>query len=100
MIPLSPGPVIELVLRSSQLAIEAHAVIALRIFGMAGLWPVQADESRRMIAEKGPAWIKAARHANRALLSGGRPDEILLATIEPLRRKAQRNRERLLRPTS
>lgn len=95
MIPLTPGPVIDLVLRSSQLAIESHIVIALRLFGMVGLWPVHGDEASRMITEKVPAWIKAAGHAHHSLLSGGRPDEILLATIEPLRHTAQSNRERL-----
>lgn len=96
MIPQIPGPVIDLALRSSQLAIESHIVIALRLFGMVGLWPVHGDESSRMIAEKAPAWIKAAGHGHQSLLSGGRLDEILLATIEPLRYTAQSNRERLL----
>jgi len=97
MIPIHSVPVFDLMLKSSFLTMEAQAVITLRVLGLAGLWPVRSDESRRMVTEKGPAWLKAATEANGALFSGARPDEIMLAAIAPLNKTAKRNRKRLMR---
>jgi len=97
MSPISPIPFLDLFVRGSHLFIEAQTVIALRLLGLAGLWPVGDDESRRMVSEKGPAWAEAASAAQGAAFAGARADEVMLAAIGPLSREARSNRTRLLR---
>jgi hypothetical protein len=77
------------------LLVETQMVVAYRTMGMIGLWTVGPGESRRMVAEKGPAFTEAAMAAARAAMSGSRPDEIMGAWIRPLRRKTRSNARRL-----
>lgn len=77
------------------LAFEAQAVIGMRLLGMTGGWPVGKGENRKMLAEKPPAFAKAAVAAARKAASGGRPDQILTAAVKPLTRTARANRKRL-----
>ncbi|SDE83456.1 hypothetical protein [Limimaricola pyoseonensis] len=76
---------------------EAQAVIGYRMLGMAGLWAVTGSETDRMLAEKAPAFAEAMRHGGRAMIEGRRPDQIALAAMQPLGRKAAANRRRLAR---
>lgn len=39
--------------------VEAQSVVALRMFGMAGLWSVTPQENQRMVQEKVQAMSKA-----------------------------------------
>ena len=77
------------------LAFEAQAVIGMRLLGMGGAWPVGRHENRKMLAEKPPAFSKAASAAARKAVSGGRPDQVLLAAVKPLTQIARANRKRL-----
>jgi hypothetical protein len=77
------------------LAFEAQAVIGMRLLGMGGAWPVGRNENRKMLSEKPPAFSKAASAAARKAVSGGRPDQVLLAAVKPLTRTARANRKRL-----
>lgn len=74
---------------------ETSMVMGMRMLGMAGLWPVQPDESLRMVAEKAPAFSDAALAGAAAAWAGKRPDQIAAATLAPLTRKARANRRRL-----
>lgn len=77
------------------LAFEAQAVVGMRLLGMAGAWPVARNENRKMLAEKPPAFSRAATAAAGKAVSGGWPDEVILAAVRPLTRTARANRKRL-----
>lgn len=95
MHPLSQLHLSNLVAPSLELLAESQMVVAMRLAGMAGLWPVETDETQRMMSEKGPALMGAAHDAQSAALAGLRLDEILLAAITPLTGAARDNRLRL-----
>lgn len=80
---------------SGMVALEAQAVITMRVWGMAGLWSVTPAENQRMLDEKTQAlqkaWIAAGSHA----LSGAPPQRILSAALEPIRAKTRSNSKRL-----
>jgi len=78
-----------------ELLVETQLVVAMRLAGMVGLWPVEGDETTRMFAEKGPALMGAASDAQSAALAGLRIDEVMLAAITPLTGAARDNRLRL-----
>jgi hypothetical protein len=77
------------------LALEAQAVIGMRLLGMNGAWPVGKNENRQMLAEKPPAFARAATAAVKKAASGGRPEQILTAAVKPLTRTVRANRKRL-----
>mgnify|MGYP003707820909 CR=1 FL=1 len=77
------------------LALEAQAVIAMRMMGMAGLWPVTKSEGRRMILEKPEAFSNAAMAAAKRAIKGGRVDDVVSVATKSLTRKARANRKRL-----
>ncbi|WP_417417081.1 hypothetical protein [Hoeflea sp.] len=77
------------------LAFETHAVVTMRMMGMAGLWPVEKSENDRMMSEKQPAFAKAASEATRVAMQGGRMDEVVSAATKSLTTKARANRKRL-----
>ncbi len=74
---------------------EAQAVMAMRIFGLAGAWSLPPSEAIRMIAEKPPAFMRAASAAGMAAANGKRPDQILSAALKPVRQKTRANSRRL-----
>jgi hypothetical protein len=79
------------------LAYETQAVVAMRLWGMAGLWNVAATENSQMVSEKPGAWIEAASDALTAAWGGATPDRIMLSAIKPLRVKTRSNSRRLAR---
>lgn len=91
----NPFDLSDLVAPGVELLAEAQMVVAMRLAGMLGLWPVRWDETHRMISEKGPALMSAASDAQTAALAGRRFDEILIAAITPLTGAARANRLRL-----
>lgn len=74
---------------------EAQAVIAMRLWGMAGVWSVSPAEDTRMISEKVYAVTKSVSAASRVALRGGAPDKIAAAAIKPIRQKTRANARRL-----
>jgi len=78
------------------LAFEAQAVVTMRMMGMAGIWPVAKSESRRMLAEKPPAFAKAAAVATTKAIRGGRVDEVVSVAAKSLTTKTRANRKRLV----
>lgn len=83
--------------RTAQMLVEANSVIAFRVLGMAGHWPVSPSENSRMVLEKGPAFIRAYGDAAQAMMKGKRPDEIAEAALRPISRKTRSNAKRLSR---
>jgi len=67
MLPLTPHGYWRIVLQASQILTESHTVIALRLSGMAGLWPMAEVENQRMISEK----LTAATQATHAAIRTG-----------------------------
>ena len=86
------GPAIE----AGLMAAEAQAVIAMRLAGMAGLWPVAPQEGLIMLAEKVAAGQDATMAALGAGLRGASAPEVALAAMAPYRRRTQANARRLM----
>lgn len=95
MHPTHPFDLSNIVMPSLDLFTEVQMVVSMRLAGMIGLWPVETDETHRMLTEKGPALMGAASDAHTAALAGRRLDEILIAAITPLTGTARDNRVRL-----
>jgi hypothetical protein len=75
---------------------EAQAVIAMRLAGMAGLWPVAPQEGLLMLAEKVAAGQDATMAALGAGLRGASAPEVALAAMQPYRQRTQANARRLM----
>ena len=76
---------------------EAQTVVVLRLWGMAGLWPVSPSETSRMVAEKWPAFLSAYGAAGAAAMKGHGPHRIAAAALRPIARKTRANSRRLVR---
>lgn len=97
---LSPRTCADLALMSchlTRMAMEAQAVIWMRLWGMGGGWNVTPGETRRMVTEKMVAAARARQSAARALASGAGPVEVMAAAIKPYRGKTTANLSRLSR---
>lgn len=77
---------------------EAQAVVAIRVLGMWGVIPASPRERRTMVAEKGPAFARAALAAGRAAAEGRPPLAVLEASVRPLGRRTRANVRRLTKP--
>lgn len=75
---------------------EAQVVIALRMAGLAGFWPMHEDEGLMMVAEKVEAGQAAAAAALWAGMGGATAGEVALAAIAPLRDRTRANARRLM----
>jgi hypothetical protein len=97
MLPLTPHGYWRIVLQASQIVTESHTVIALRLSGMAGLWPMAGAENQRMISEKLTAATQATQAAMRAGAgaAGGSLSEIAIAAMKPVGRRTRANAKRL-----
>ncbi len=93
----TPADMIALWTSTSQMLVEAQTVVALRMLGMAGIWPVAATENTRMVEEKMPALIASGIAAGQAAMAMKRPDEIMAAAVRPLGVKTRSNARRLSR---
>lgn len=79
------------------LLVEAQAVIAMRVMGMAGVWSTGPNENHRMVSEKVYALSKATRDAAAVALTGAGPEATMAAAIKPLRQKTRANTRRLVK---
>lgn len=77
---------------------EAQAVVGLRMLGMAGVLGASPNERRTMVAEKGPAFARAAMAAGAAAAQGRCPEAVVAAAIRPLKRRTGANLRRLTKP--
>lgn len=92
---MTPEQMMKLNASFTNLMMDTHAVMSLRMMGMIGAVPADADENTKIVAEKAPAFAEAIQALTRAALSGYRPDQIMAAGIEPLQREVSSNRVRL-----
>ena len=92
---MTPEQMLKLHGSFTALMMDTHAVMSLRVMGMVGAIPADADENTRMVNEKGPAFAEAMTALTTAALSGYRPDQIMAAGMEPLQREVSSNRARL-----
>ncbi|QBF32721.1 antifreeze protein [Thalassococcus sp. S3] len=81
----------------AQLAIDAQTVVAMRMMGMGGAWSLPKSERHEMISEKAPAFTEAMVASALTAWAGGGPDRVMQAAIEPISKKARKNRTRLAR---
>ena len=77
------------------LMVETQTVMAYRMLGMAGVWSVTPHEKKRMVDEKGPAFMEAMLAGTMTAARGQSPDKVMRATMAPLSRKTASNRKRL-----
>ena len=84
-------------LQTSRMLTDAQTVVVLRVWGMAGLWPVAPAESSRMVMEKWPTFLRSAGAAGAAAMKGHTPHRIAEAALRPIRIKTRANSRRLVR---
>lgn len=94
---MNPFAYFTLQTQAARLMFDTQTVMALRLMGMSGAIPAQADENYVMLTEKGPAMLKALAAGNEALMAGKSPDMVMSAVIRPLARKVSANRKRLMK---
>jgi hypothetical protein len=92
MNPLAPWL---LSLEATRIGMEAQAVIALRVAGMAGLWDTSPEEMTRMVSEKPQAVAQAIQAAAHAVLSGHSADKVMHAGMREIGRHTANNVARL-----
>ncbi|QFT99217.1 hypothetical protein FIU85_18015 [Roseovarius sp. THAF8] len=81
--------------QAAMIVAEAQAVIAMRMWGLAGIWSVTPSENSRMVSEKAFALTRAATDAGTAALRGRRADQVVAAAMKPIRQKTRANARRL-----
>jgi hypothetical protein len=77
------------------MTLEAQRVVAMRVWGMGGLWNVTPDENARMVEEKTNAAAASVLAAGQAVMRGKSPAGVALAAMKPVRSKTRANAKRL-----
>lgn len=67
--PVTLPQMLQLSMQSSMMLAEANMVIAMRLWGMAGVWRVAPSENTRMVQEKTDALQAASLAAGHAILA-------------------------------
>jgi len=93
--PVTLPQMLQLSMQSSMMLAEANMVIAMRLWGMAGVWRVAPSENTRMVQEKTDALQAASLAAGHAILAGKAPDTVALAALKPVRARTRSNVSRL-----
>lgn len=88
-------PLFRLWTTSTMIAMEAQAVIAMRVWGMAGMWGVGVNENTRMIEEKVKAVQTGMLASGQAAMRGGNAVTVMSKAIAPVRRATRSNVKRL-----
>lgn len=89
---MTPAALLRLQTQFALMAMEANAVIWMRLWGMAGLWNVTRSEPTRMVREKQTAFAKASSAAAMAAMTGRDPAS---AALKPIRNRTRSNVRRL-----
>ena len=74
---------------------EAQMVVAMRLWGMAGVWNVTSDEPVRMVQEKAEAAVHSLLVAGQALMGGQGAGQVAMAALAPVRDRTRDNVQRL-----
>lgn len=94
---MTPAQLIALSLKTGMMLMEAQAVIAMRMLGMAGMWRVTPSEVARMSSEKVAAVGQSAVAASQAVMTGKSPAFIADVALKPIARRTRSNVKRLAR---
>ncbi|RWR10139.1 hypothetical protein [Paenirhodobacter populi] len=92
--PFAP---MRLTFQATRIGMEAQAVVAMRLAGMAGLWATPPSEMTRMVIEKAEAAIEAMQASTHAAMKGAAPDQVLRAGMTQIGRHTAGNLTRLSR---
>lgn len=95
--PSRAGELAELWATCAWLAVDCQSVIAMRMMGLGGAWPLPRGEAGRMLCEKNVAFAEAMEAGTRSVLSFQLPDRVVTATLAPLSARVRANRHRLAR---
>ena len=96
MIP-NPFALLQLQTQATLMAMEAGAVIWMRMMGMAGLWSVLPSENARMVTEKQKAFAEAGTRLMLGTMKGQDSQKTLSRALKPIRRTTKSNVTRLTR---
>lgn len=96
MIP-NPFALLQLQTQATLIAMEAGAVIWMRMMGMAGLWSVLPSENARMVTEKQKAFAEAGTRLMLGTMKGQDSQKTLSRALKPIRRTTKSNVTRLTR---
>ena len=77
------------------IAAESQAVMAMRLMGMVGAYPVGPTEKQRMVDEKLTAMTEAQVAMWHTLMSFAPPHAVMAAGLKPIRQKTRANARRL-----
>ena len=66
---VTPKQAAQLSLQTGLMMAEAQMVIAMRLWGMAGLWNTKPEENLRMVQEKAEAVLQSATRAGAAMMA-------------------------------
>ena len=91
----TPKQAMQLSTTAGMMMAEAQMVIAMRLWGLAGLWNTAPEESYRMVAEKADAVLQSTLRAGEAALSGKGAASVAMAALKPVRRRTRANLKRL-----
>ena len=82
-------------LRAWQVQAQSSAVMALRVWGMMGVWAMPPSEWTRMVTEKQAAFAEAGRKMALAAMTGAMPLAIHDKGMQPVARTVRGNARRL-----
>ncbi|MFW8595516.1 antifreeze protein [Cribrihabitans neustonicus] len=81
--------------QATLMAMEASAVIWMRVMGWAGVWSVLPSENSRMVTEKQKAFQQAGTKLVLGAMQGQEAAKTLSQAIKPIRRTTKSNVGRL-----
>ena len=93
----NPFALLTLQTQATLMAMEAGAVIWMRMMGMAGLWSVRPSENARMVTEKQKAFTEAGTRLMLGTMKGQNTQTTLSHALKPIRRTTKSNVTRLTR---
>ncbi|MBC7146965.1 MAG: hypothetical protein H5U24_16415 [Thioclava marina] len=94
---MDPLSLVRIGFEAARIGVEAQAVIAMRLAGMAGLWDVPMHETFQMLHEKPVAVAEATEAAAWAILKGHSADRAISASMSEIGRHTSANLARLSR---
>ena len=93
----NPFSLLTLQTQATLTAMEAGAVIWMRMMGWAGIWSVLPSENARMVTEKHKAFTEAGTRLMLGNLKGQNTQTTLSHALKPIRRTTKSNVTRLTR---
>lgn len=92
---VTPNQAVQITVHTGAMLAEAQMVVAMRLFGMAGLWNMAPEEPLRMVQEKVEAVAESAMSTLHAVFSGQGTAAVAMAALDPVRNRTRANMQRL-----